>query len=276
VVPTETIIMHGSLMMELRLLPSSSLLLHERTIPSMVDALIRKLRRDGAVRDPVMADSASRVVLDGMHRVTALTQMGCLRIPTCLLPYSDPSVVVRCWYRTITGRRLSELMEKLPRRSAWRSGEALEGYGLTIRSRLGSLSLTCGSVEEAYSLLEQVEEAARRWGLKVGYEKEEYAREKLRSGKVSAVIATPAISKEDVVSLAIQGRIFPPKSTRHIFPARPVELNLPLRILTKPSDTDAQAEFEEILASRVPRPMPAGSGRGTRNYQEELYVLSSG
>ncbi len=271
----DTKIMHGRLEMELKLIPPSSLHLHERTIPGMVRALVGKLRRDGAVRDPVMADSASHVVLDGMHRVTALVEMGCRRIPACLLPYSDPSVSVKCWYRMLDGRGVQTFLRALPRRSAWAADEAEVGaHAVRILYSGGSLSLSCRGVEEAYSVLEEVEDIASRSGLEIRYEVEEEAGARLRSNAIPAIIVPPAVTKEDVVGLAIQGRLLPPKSTRHVFPARPVELNLPLRILREPSDSEARAEFEKLLAGRVVKPVTSGASYGRRRYHEELYVLS--
>jgi len=257
--------------MELRLVPISSLLLHERTVPAMVDSLIAKLVRDGSVRDPVMADSASLVILDGMHRVTALAKMGCRRVPTCLLPYAHPSISVRCWYRALTGP-VSSLVGNLPRRSEWSQGAGT--WAVTIRSPETALSLSCGRAEDAYSLLEEVEGIARRNGLKVGYEVEEEAEAKLRSNAVSAIIAMPPLAKEDVIRLANQRKLLPPKSTRHVFPARPVELNLPLGVLKVASDSEAQAKFDAHLAKRVARPAPSDAPHRRRRYGEELYILS--
>jgi len=56
--------------------------------------LLETIWRDGVLRQPVIVDRASMVILDGHHRVSAMRRLGCPLIPAYLVDYSDPSIVV--------------------------------------------------------------------------------------------------------------------------------------------------------------------------------------
>jgi len=86
---------------DIALVDTDGLLLHEETIPEMLEALIRRIEGDGALRAPVIADRETLVVLDGMHRVKALKRLDCRFTCVCLVNYMDPEIRVERWCRTI-------------------------------------------------------------------------------------------------------------------------------------------------------------------------------
>ncbi|MCS7131244.1 MAG: ParB N-terminal domain-containing protein, partial [Hadesarchaea archaeon] len=63
----------------------SKVKIHEEIIPELLDALVREIRAEGGMRHPVIVDASTLVVLDGMHRVAALDQLGCRYLPVCLV-----------------------------------------------------------------------------------------------------------------------------------------------------------------------------------------------
>ena len=54
----------------------------------------------------------------------------------------------------------------------------------------------------------------------MGYDTEKGAKEIIYSGKASAALLTPIVSKEEIVKTALAGEVFPKK--RHVIPARPM------------------------------------------------------
>jgi len=56
----------------------------------------------------------------------------------------------------------------------------------------------------------------------MGYDTEKGAKEIIYSGKASAALLTPIVSKEEIVKTALAGEVFPQKTTRHVIPARPM------------------------------------------------------
>lgn len=72
----------------------SALLGHERTIPDYLAALAEDIGRDGELRQPIVVDRHSLVILDGHHRTAALRLLGCVYIPTYLVDYLHPAITV--------------------------------------------------------------------------------------------------------------------------------------------------------------------------------------
>jgi L-serine kinase (ADP) len=76
------------------LLPIEELRTHEEAEPDRVRRVVRQIRSTGVVKKAIVVDSKSMVVLDGVHRLTALRMLGCVRVPAWVVDYSDEDVVV--------------------------------------------------------------------------------------------------------------------------------------------------------------------------------------
>jgi len=55
---------------------------------------MRQIRSTGVVKKAIAVDSKTMVVLDGVHRLTALQMLGAVRVPACLIDYEADEVVV--------------------------------------------------------------------------------------------------------------------------------------------------------------------------------------
>jgi hypothetical protein len=76
------------------LVPIRDLKTHEAAEPDRVRRVMRQMQSTGVVKRGIVVDSKSMVVLDGVHRLTALQELGCVRAPAWLIDYSDEDVVV--------------------------------------------------------------------------------------------------------------------------------------------------------------------------------------
>ncbi len=101
---SEFIIRHEKLDLHIYLASLDKLLLHEETIPYRTAELRREFLHDEMVKDPVIIDTESSVVLDGMHRVAALRELDCVCIPVCAVDYQNPNIGVGAWYRAMSGK----------------------------------------------------------------------------------------------------------------------------------------------------------------------------
>jgi hypothetical protein len=72
----------------------TTLVPHEQIIEDHLQELLETIWRDGVLRQPVIVDRASMVILDGHHRVSAMKKLSCPLIPAYLVDYSDPGIVV--------------------------------------------------------------------------------------------------------------------------------------------------------------------------------------
>lgn len=79
------------------LVPRAKLRPHEEIDAKHADELAERIRSEGALFQPVVADEASLVILDGHHRFAALETLGCTLIPCHLVDYMDPRIQVERW-----------------------------------------------------------------------------------------------------------------------------------------------------------------------------------
>ena len=76
------------------LVPIRDLKTHEAAQPDRVRRVMKQMRSTGVVKKAIIVDSNTMVVLDGVHRLSALQMLGAVRAPAWLIDYSDEGVVV--------------------------------------------------------------------------------------------------------------------------------------------------------------------------------------
>ena len=281
--PAELVIRHERLDLKIRLSNSDALLIHEETIPERVDELREEFVRDGIVKDPVVVDEASCVVLDGMHRVIALRELGCLRLPVCAVDYLNSSIKVGTWYRTSPAqfpideyqKALSSLEIEL-RQFPFDSNKLLEDAPLAIAFSSRECFELRNDKMRIYEILKKAEEHMLQYCPSIGFETERDALDELVNGHVHAIMTLPRIEKAEVCRAGLAARPFPHKVTRHVIPARPLAVNVALKTLINQniSSEDADRQFVESLQRRRIMRRPPGSIMGDRRYEEETFVFS--
>lgn len=276
----------GSLTLEIALIDIDSLHLHEETLPEATKELAEWIENDGFVRDPVIVDLDTYVVLDGMHRVTAAKVLSCFWIPACFVDYDSPAIRIETWYRGFKGLStvvLRDLIERcgyaLSPAEIGRAEDQIEqekaiGFIANPETcfiiRDGNLD-----VHQSHHAISAIEEEARRWGLIVRYETGGDARAKLLAGSLDALLGPRRISKEDVRRYGSTGRPFPHKATRHMIPARPLRIDVPLEILR---DRDGNLRelnnklMSDLHAKNLKR-IPPGALIKDRRYEEEIFIF---
>ncbi len=260
--------------------------IHEEIVPELLDELMREIKSSGAARDPVIVDSGSRVVLDGMHRVAALRELGCRCLPVCLVDYRSPKVRVGCWYRTIKGEvgevkflNIFKLLGLEVRHSsleeAVRALEDREATAALLTQRTCRLlKAPRTEIVESHAWVKRLERAFREEGFGVGYERESDAEELVRSGEVAAALLVPQVRKAEVLEAASSGNVFAHKTTRHVMPARPVNVMVPLEWLTgDKSLEELNRALVGALSKRRLERLPRGAEFEGRRYDEELLIF---
>jgi len=261
------------------------LYIHEETIVEIVERLSDEIERDAHVKHPVIVDKETLVVLDGMHRVAALQHLGCKLIPVCMVDYGNPNITVGSWFRVIgndqekseklredleqLGYTLQEVADSELERKLY-DAEIMLGIA-TSRRCYGILGKT-ESVKKTYEHVKRLEADLRKVGYNIGYETESDSMNKVKSGEALAAIIAPRITKADVVTAALKGEVFVHKSTRHVIPARPLFVNVPLDWLNMDSEEANKLLLEYLSKKKLTR-LPRGQTLD-RRYEEELYVFS--
>ena len=258
---------------------------HEEVIEAVVTKLAEAIRRDGVVRDPLIVDQEDHVVLDGMHRFNALKRLNCRFAPCCLLDYMNPQITVGSWFRVFTVEEAKSVAQQVL--SSLKLDYKISQTNMTdafdpatiIATENGeefSLSHSADGLEQCRTATSIEAQMVKR-GLKVTYLSESLAIQWLTSGRANFVIFLPVFSKETIRRFGSEGLLLPHKVTRHIIPSRPMEIDVPLELLTDRNITvrEADERLDELLQRRKIDRRPPGSVIDGRRYDEELIVFSS-
>ncbi len=140
--------------------------------------------------------------------------------------------------------------------------------GLTLTHSGRAYVTTTGegadSVTRAVRKFDGLSRAAEQW---VRYIDEGRVSPELLNGNYMALL-TPKFKKDEVIDAAMQGRPFPPKTTLHVFPLRPMGINYPIEALRSQGDM-----LEKLLGTRKPRRIDPPSFYRGRLYREPVVVF---
>ena len=93
-------------------------------------------------------------------------------------------------------------------------------------------------------------------------------------GPADLIIWTPKLSKEMVVSAAKERKRFAPKTTRHLIPARPLNVNVPVHWFRENLSLEQINErFLNLLETKGVKRFGPGQVIDGRYYGEELFVF---
>jgi hypothetical protein len=119
---------HGSSMtlhnIDVSIVEISRLRGHERTDEVRLRNLRDEIESDGMLMRPIVVDGKTNVILDGHHRIRALSLLGCSRIPVCYVDYNSERIGVLCMNKDleITKSKVIEAAlkyEPFPPKSTW-------------------------------------------------------------------------------------------------------------------------------------------------------------
>jgi hypothetical protein len=272
--------------LEIAIIDITCIHMHEETIPEAVQKLAAELLRDKVLKDPVMVDKKTLVVLDGMHRAAALRMVGCVRIPVCLVDYDNPSIRVETWYRTFTKQKAERLIKELMRMKIQTRTTGIPEAKADLEDRAAAALIAttkeciiikslARDLRQDYQLVTTIEQMAKSLGYDVSYETENDAFEEIREENAPAILGPPPIRKEDVREFGIRDDPFPHKATRHLIPARPLGVNVPLEMLQNQEVQLAEVNRKliESLKKRQLQKLEAGSLIENRRYEEQVFLF---
>ncbi len=221
---------------------------HEEIVEEHLKKLSCTIKKCRFLKNPIIVDLNSRVILDGMHRWHALKNLGFECIGVCYVDYKDPRVKLGRWFRFLKGeintRFLIKELKKIEREGVisgrWikiKDLENLNSGAILPRDSDEAFLVECNEKEKIacyYGLEFTMRYLARKFKLKLEYEPDVKLERLQKLLKHYAVaIVTPLITKDEVVKNALAGQVLPPRSTRHEIPARPMFVNFPLNLLKK-------------------------------------------
>jgi hypothetical protein len=272
--------------LEIAIIDIASIHMHEETIPEVVQKLAAELLRDKILKDPVIVDKKTFVVLDGMHRAAALRMVGCIRIPVCLVDYDNPSIRVETWYRVFTKQSGEKLIKELIHMKLQTNITTIPQAKADLENRTAATFIAtaeecivmkspASDLRQDYQLVATIEQMAKRLGYEVSYETENDAFKKLKEENAPAILGPPPIRKEDVRDFGIKDKLFPHKATRHLIPTRPLGVNVPLEMLQtrEMKLSEINSKLIESLKKRKLQRLEAGSLIENRRYEEQVFLF---
>lgn len=251
---------------------------HERTINEELQRLTATLAKDPVLRHPIITDNETGLVLDGTHRLAALAQLGYELVPCATVDYQNPSIIVERWFREISGANLEHFRESTKSFKLLKVTPMEAEDRLKNRSSYASIqdSESCFTLptsdKDASTLVRQsfeVEEVARKSGLKVAYSDDNA----VPKDPNQFLLSTIRLNKQETIAASRSGKTFPPKTTRHIIPSRPLGTSVPLNWLRSPDLESAQEKFMSHLRKMRVRHLPGGTWIGSRRYEEEVFLF---
>ncbi len=258
--------------------PVASLLPHEETIPSHVQQVAEQVTRDGVQKDPVIVDSASGAVLDGMHRLAAFASLGLQNVVCSIVDYSSQSIGLLRWARVYSGPGEASLRSTLEGLGAWQKRNTNDGFRMleskesTLIALVGGgcyLPSGPGRLEEGFDMVRKIDSASGSAIWRRTFISEDEIDVPINEGE-NLVVLVQRLGKQDVVQAALTGRLFPCKTSLHTIESRPVAVNFPLGELNGATT----GTLRERLKGTNRKTLPRGSLYGGRRYKESLLLLN--
>lgn len=269
---------------DLRIVPVAALLLHERHDAQRSEPLAQRLRTEQVLRNPpivaAIGDGDGRfVVLDGANRVTAFERMGLPHVVVQVVDYAATALVLDCWHHLVCGHTREDFIARLAvlpslivepagvvharaqlaRREAIASVE-VAGQGLfTVRAE--------GSLHQRVASLNDMVDLYRAGGQVFRVASDDLEPLLAQHDNATALVVFARHDPSEIVEFARIGAALPAGITRHVIPGRALRIEMPLSLLTEPSDlADKNAALAEWVRARVAQ-------RQVRFYQESTFAF---
>jgi hypothetical protein len=273
---------------KIKIVPISSILLHEGVVEDWTEKLSTNIDHDGIVKNPIIVTryEGHYIALDGMHRLTALKALGCRDIVVYEVEYDDPSIGLFGWDALI--------LDHCPDRPLLRAFAQQEGLELVehedfdaTRASIRDHTACFGMLTRAGQVFEMrlpedrrnldvliralkgFESALDRRHLRLIYVADDQSESTFRQhARAESLFKRPFFTKEEVVRRTIEGKILPRKSTRHLFPLRPLRIDIDFILLKEDIDLETK---NRLLQARLNWCL---ENNMVRYYPESVLVLS--
>jgi len=239
---------------------------HEEIVYSNYKELYDSISRSQVFLNPIIVDSSSWIVLDGMHRLAVAKSLGLRYVPAMTIDYFSDGIRVDVWtkaYRGDAGRALRLLVD-MGLRETDRGDCLMVSQNVTVGFEIPGQSIVL-----KYELLRGV---LRRLRDMFG-EPTTTTRETVPNSD-EFYIVPPKLSKEDVVEAGMKHTLFPPKTTKHILKARIVEAPVPITLLKQRATRETvEKEFLQSTSIRNVKTLNGKTVYKDRYYDDDKIII---
>lgn len=242
--------------LELGLEDIDNLHLHEETKPKALDKLKTSIGKARFLWHPIIVDRDSKVILDGMHRATALKVLGFRYIPCLFVDVMHPSIKLNKWDRIFLSEdnravgkdHILNILKALSLSYETSRGkfECIETEEAWLDSNGMAIALlylpkenvwvrvfkdTIIEAKDAYDIIGEIERRIATQRFSLEHVARETTKTMLREHEVACVMFPRRLSKTEVINVASEGKVFIPKATRFVLPVRVMFMNVPINLL---------------------------------------------
>jgi hypothetical protein len=273
--------------------PLSKVLIHEGTIEKISKRIANSIQDDGKQQNPIIVTEKDSyyIVLDGMHRVSAMEYLKSKGILAYLINYEDyinDKKMVKGWdaliYQSFSAKEFiakcfdSETVKITKTHKVEKARDLVVSRKcyFAIQVKGDKIYIACKKGEGKDLILENVvdvlhdsEKALDEADVERSYVCDERSHKSFESSDdYYALIIRPKFTAEEIVKITLERKLFPKKSTRHIINNRPLYADIPLSLLMKDSDfKEKNQEIQKILHQRL-------RDHRVRVYEESICILN--
>lgn len=272
---------------DLRIVPATSLVPHERQDESRTAPLVVRLRESGVLKNPPIVtrvqspDGRERyVVLDGANRAAAVRGAGLPHVLVQVVRYEDPAIQLSTWHHALAGypcEALERALASIP--GLERRGDDLH-HARALLARREAIAYVICDAERAI-VLHGGRDLGERNGLlnsvvdvysqRVPFHRvlrDSLEETRSRFPDVTALVIFPRFQPDEILEIATSGARLPAGITRHVIPWRALRVNIPLDVLADPARTleEKNRWLSTWIAERV-------AERRVRFYEESTVLF---
>ncbi len=280
------------LKLSLEIVPVASLFRHEEVIPQTANKLILEFKNLANLQNPIIVEE-NHVILDGNHRAYAFKALNLSYIPVCKIDYFNRRTKLRYWFRHLGNLKQIDRLQKVVSDLGGSWHRVADGPAL--KNILQENCLACGiqhgntyilvdfpektacDALTAYDMIQNIQNELTALDVTLEYIpcntvlQDQFC---VRLKTDEAVLWTPQITKQMVVDTAMMKKVFAPKTTRHVIPARPLNVNVPGHWFKERISLEAiNRRFSDFLETKRIRRFNPGMVLDGRYYEEALVVF---
>ncbi|MCP4168511.1 MAG: hypothetical protein GY759_21825 [Chloroflexi bacterium] len=269
---------------DLRVLPTAALLTHENADPRRVERLSRRILENGILKNPAIVaaipDTNRFVVLDGANRTTAFAHVGIPHIIAQVVSYEDPGVMVDTWYHVVSAMPSHDFQKSLDNlsdltlvactqeqaRNALLSTEAV-AY-IVCEDGIRMVCASDGSGVPAMRLLNDVANTYKGRADIFRASNDVWEIQKPYYPEITALVVFPRLIPQEIMAAAQNEHKIPSGISRHVIPARALNVNFPIGILMAGWPLERKrAWFSDWLMERM-------AANAIRYYAESTFTFN--
>lgn len=233
---------------DLQMLPTSNIVPHEEADPRRVERLSRRIREEGLLKNPpivaAIPDSDDYVVLDGANRVMAFKLLEIPHMIVQLVDYNDPDLILDTWYHVVSGLELGEFedailsiggtcLEECTLAEARRALDMNEALAYVVSEDSVRILACPDDMKQSRETLVKVVNTYKGKADIYRASNDVWEKQKPYYPDITALVIFPRYRPSDILHCAQNGYKVPTGITRHIIPARALNINVSLDILER-------------------------------------------